>query len=318
MPQFAAGTCYRKGWTIRPELAYEAVTHSLDAGINHYDTALVYRSQKPIGTTLGNAYANGSVTRDDLFLTTKVFHGFMEGVVMKGDTLPLSDITPDEVTVKLMEHVERCLHELNVGYVDMLLLHWPADFNKEEDDENNSESDEEKVAKNRARRIAAWKVLESALSYGYTRAIGVSNFSEIHLEQLMEDGASIRPMVNQIETSVFIRHEKIIEYCEEHGIVVQAYSPLGAPVHEDGTNQMLEHAELIRMGEKYGMNTGQIAMRYLVQRGFALTALSTSKNRLKSNLDIFKFVLDAEDMKILDDLNTKQTLLGVQSPYVLK
>jgi len=302
MPQFAAGTCYRTNWNFRPEFAYPAVNHALDAGITHFDTALVYRSQKPLGFVLGTAFASSSIRRDNVFITTKVFHPQVPGVVFEDDALAIDTKTPHDITKDVTKHVQRCLHELNVGFVDLLLLHWPADFKNES---NTSTS--------RARRIAAWKVLESTLENGWARAIGVSNFSEEHLEQLRDDGASIVPMVNQIETSVFVRHENIIQYCTENGIVVQAYSPLGS----NKDNEMLEHPELIRMAEQYGMNTGQIAMRYIVQRNFALVALSTSPQRLKSNLDIFNFVLRDEDMKILDDLNQNKSMLGLISPYEL-
>lgn len=302
MPQYAAGTAYRSGWQFRPDFAYQAIPRTLDAGIRHIDTALVYRSQKQIGFSLGNAFASSHVQREDIFLTTKVFHPQFPGVLFPGDALQLDKITPEEVTVEVGRHVERCLHELNTGYLDLLLLHWPGDFDPSVD-----------PTIGRARRLAAWKVLEETLENKWTRAIGVSNFSAVHLEQLVEDGATVRPMVNQIETSVFMRHEEIILYCEDHGIVVMAYSPLGSP-DGGGKNEMLEDGELVRMADTYGMNTGHIALRYLVQRGFALTALSTSAHRLKSNLDVFSFSLSEEDMAVLDGLNKNKSMLGLVSP----
>lgn len=305
MPQYAAGTAYRTGWVFRPDFAYRAINRALDAGITHIDTALVYRSQKPIGAVLGARFASyDGPTRGDIFVTTKVFHPQFPGVLFTGDALHLDTITPEEVTREVTRHVERCLHELDTGYIDLLLLHWPGQFSGQT------------VEDNRARRIAAWNVLEKALESGFVRSIGVSNFSPAHLDQLMEDGAVVRPMVNQIETSVFMRHEGIIRYCQEHGIVVMAYSPLGAPEHgKAGKNDMLEDGELVRMGHKYGVNTGIIAMRYLVQRGIALTALSTSADRLNSNLDVFTFALDDDDMAVLEGLNKNKSMLGLVSPY---
>jgi len=308
MPQYAAGTAYRTGWLFRPDFAYRSINRALDAGIRHIDTALVYRSQKPIGAVLGTRFASyDGLSREDVFVTTKVFHPQFPGVLFDGDALHLDTITPEEVTKEVTRHVERCLHELNTGYIDLILLHWPGDF---------SDSTMQTVDDNRARRIAAWNVLEQALERKLVRSIGVSNFSPAHLEQLMEDGAVVRPMVNQIETSVFMRHEGIIRYCQEHEIVVMAYSPLGAPEHgKAGRNEMLEDGELVRMGEKYGVNTGLIAMRYVVQRGIALTALSTSVDRLKSNLGVFSFSLDEEDMAVLEGLNKNKSMLGLVSPY---
>jgi diketogulonate reductase-like aldo/keto reductase len=177
-----------------------------------------------------------------------------------------------------------------------MLLHWPATFRSQDPG-------------NAARRIAAWKVLESFYKRGWTRAIGVSNFGVAHIQQLMQDGAEIPPMVNQIEASVFLQFGDIVEYCHAHGIVLQAYSPLGR-----GLVDITKDAVVVAIAKKHNRNEGQIAMRYLVQLGYAVTFLSSSAERLVSNQDIFAFELDEQDMKELSALNRPDGSWGLPSP----
>lgn len=308
MPQFAAGTCFRVGATFLPERAYRSVTLALESGIRHIDTALVYRSHRQINSVLSTFFANGQLARDDVFVTSKVLHGPMNIPSFNeyDSTLDMDSMTVEQIAFAILRHVERTLDELGVGYVDLLLLHWPTQWNTKGDS-----------TVNREKRLAAWKILEQTLHRGWARAIGVSNFSEIHLRQLEEDGATVRPMVNQIETSVYVQYDDIIKYCRENNIVVQAFSPLGAPESGSDVNALLADPVLNDLAMKYDKNVGQIALRYLVQKGLAITALSTSEHRIKSNLDIFNFSLEDTDMEKLNGLKGKKSMLGLPSPYDL-
>lgn len=315
MPQLAAGTCFRD--TIKdettntqsslqnnpnffgflPERTYRSLSLALELGYNHIDTALVYRSQKAIGYVLANKFASGELQRDDVFITSKVFHGAMTGLTRVGSTLPLDSMDPEEVTEAIEEQFERVLEELGVGYVDLMLLHWPALMDSNDD-------------RNPARRLAAWKVLETMLSRGWARAIGVSNFSEDHIEGLMADGATVLPMVNQIEASVYKQWDEIANYCKDKGIVLMAYSPLGL-----GKQSMLSDPVLSAIAGKHGVEPAQVALRYLVQLGYAILPLSTSEIRMKQNMNIFQFALDDQDMQSLMVLKEKDEGIGLPSPY---
>ena len=158
MPVVAAGTCHRdcsktdnspSGVPSNPnffgflqERTYRSLTLALDMGYSHIDTALVYRSQKAIGAVLASKFISGELEREDVFITSKVFHGEMAGLTRRGSTLPLDDMTPEEVADAIEGQFETVLEELNVGYVDLMLMHWPAIMDSK--DENN-----------RARRLAA-------------------------------------------------------------------------------------------------------------------------------------------------------------------
>mmetsp|Transcript_14155 Transcript_14155/g.20860 ORF Transcript_14155/g.20860 Transcript_14155/m.20860 type:complete len:332 (+) Transcript_14155:109-1104(+) len=306
MPQIAVGTAFfdpkglhstgKRYFALLPERAYRSVTLAIEAGIRHIDTAYVYRTHEAIRAVLGGMFASGELTREDVFITSKIFHGD-KGIGPKGTALMIDDLSPEEVEKEVTRHFEKSLIELGVGYVDLMLLHWPAQFNS-------------KDALNPQRRLAAWRVLESMYEKGWTRAIGVSNFSEIHLARLMEDGAKVKPMVNQIETSVYNQFDKIIQYCEENDIIIEAYSPLG-----NGATNMLEDPVILSIAEKHDKNAGQIALRYLVQLGYVVLPRSSSPERLRTNLEIFSFQLDEEDMEQLARLKKISGSWGLPSPY---
>ncbi len=151
----------------------------------------------------------GELRREDVFITSKLFHGAMPELTRRGTTLPLDEMTPGEVADGTEVQFEIILEEFGVGYVDLMLMHWPAVMDS-------------KNPGNAARRLAAWRVLEDMYKRGQARAIGVSNFSEHHIERLMKDGVTIFPMVNQIEVSVYKSWDDIKASCDDRGIKLMA------------------------------------------------------------------------------------------------
>jgi diketogulonate reductase-like aldo/keto reductase len=289
-----------------PEEAHRSMKLMLDAGWRHFDTAVMYRTHRPMGQVLGSFFASGQGKRSDIFLTTKVFHGPVPGYSTDFTVIDMDHMSPQEVGIAVRRHFETALIDLGVGYVDLLLLHWPASF------ESSSTSDDQGL--NRARRLAAWKVLENMLSWGWARSIGVSNFSEIHLEQLKQDGATIVPMVNQLESSPYIRHDEIIKYCQNEGITVMAYSPMGR-----ASSGLLQEPILQQIASNHGKNPGQVALRYQIQQGMGVVSLTTSPQRVLTNKDIFTadFSLTDEEMTQLASLQKlgQDGSWGLPSPY---
>ena len=310
MPQMSLGLAFcnvREGGMrhnprftgFMPEQCYRSLHMALHAGIRGIDTALLYRTHPQIRHVLGDWLASGKVKREDLFVATKVYHPMIP-IALPSSALPenLDHLTPQQVTKIVTLQVERSLDELGLGYLDLVFLHSPAGHNSA--DPGNSE-----------RRVAAWKVLEGFYEKGWIRAIGVSNFSEHHLEDLIHnDTTNIVPMVNQIEASVYLQWDKIVEYCHAHNILVQAFSPLG-----HGASNVISDEYVLEIAKKHDKDADQIAMRYLVQKGFALTFSPRSEKRLSTNQDIFQFELDDDDMDALDALNGTTETTGQPSPY---
>jgi diketogulonate reductase-like aldo/keto reductase len=165
------------------------------------------------------------------------------------------------------------LAKLQTDYVDLLLLHFPVPI----------------------LRKGAWKVLESLLSEGTVRSIGVSNYTVKHLEQL-KSYADITPAVNQVELHVFLQQPELLDYCRREGIVVEAYSPLA---HGKG----MDDSVLAEIAQKHGKTPAQIMLRWCIEQGTVPLPKSTTPARIVQNVDVFDFKLSKQDMTQLAALN---------------
>jgi diketogulonate reductase-like aldo/keto reductase len=167
---------------------------------------------------------------------------------------------------------DESLRKLETNYVDLLLLHYPVS----------------------ALRGSAWNNLEQIHEAGQARSIGVSNYTIRHLKQLLEK-CTVKPAVNQVELHVYLQQPELLTYCEEQGIIVEAYSPLA---HGQG----IDNPVLIEIGKKFGKTPAQIMLRWCVEAGTVPLPKSVTPERLKQNIDIFDFKLDLEDLQNLQTL----------------
>ncbi len=164
-------------------------------------------------------------------------------------------------------------NKLGLEYIDLVLLHFPVPL----------------------LRKASWQTLQDIHEEGRARAIGVSNFTVRHLNDLLEN-ATVVPAVNQVELHVYLQQPELLEFCRAHDIVVEAYSPLA---HGYG----LDSVELARVAQKHHKSSGQIMLRWCVEQGAVPLPKSVHENRIIENLDIFDFKLDSDDHKVLAELN---------------
>ena len=186
--------------------------------------------------------------------------------------------------------LDESLRKLGVDYIDLVLIHWP--FN----DYYN-----------------AWRALEEYYLEGKIRAIGISNFDNARVIDLCTF-SKIKPMVNQIEMSVYVQKEEQRKINQEYGVVVQAYGPLGHGKQPDLVNESI----LQEIGKKYHKTGAQIALRYLIDLGISIIPKSSHENRIKENFDILDFKLDKEDMEKFKTLNTGVPVVGdVDNPATL-
>ena len=168
------------------------------------------------------------------------------------------------------------LKKLGLDYLDLYLVHWPVKEKYKE----------------------TWKALEALYKEGKVRAIGVCNFQIHHLEDLLKD-AEIAPMVNQVEYHPRLTQKKLLTYCQEHNIQLEAWSPLGR-------GRMLDDPTLQELAIKYGKTIAQIILRWDLQTGVVTIPKSIKEQRIIENANIFDFELTNEDMKIIDSLNRDQ------------
>jgi 2,5-diketo-D-gluconate reductase A len=168
---------------------------------------------------------------------------------------------------------ERSLKRLGLDYVDLYIIHWPQ-----------------------GGPTWAWPGMERTRELGYARSIGVSNFNVDELEKLFAV-ATIYPVVNQVQFSVFEYRRKLLDAAEARNVALEAYSPLG-------TGRYLSDARVARVAERNGRTPAQVLLRWCVQHGLPVLAKSTHRERLAENAQIFDFTLSGADMADLDALDT--------------
>ena len=222
-------------------------------------------------------------------IDTAAMYGNEEGV---GRALRASGIRRDElfVTTKLNnpEHrkgdvegaFERSLTALGLDAVDLYLIHWPLPAAD--------------------RYVATWQVLESFVDDGRARTIGVSNFQIRHLQRILAEGTVV-PAVNQVELHPYLTQEPLRAFHREHGIVTEAWSPLGR-------GQLISDRTVAGLAEKYGVTPAQVVLRWHLQQGIVVIPKSVTPERIRSNFDVFGFELADDDVADISGLNADQRL----------
>lgn len=168
------------------------------------------------------------------------------------------------------------LKRLDMEYLDLYLIHWPVSGKYKD----------------------TWRALEKLYADGRIRAIGVSNFLQHHLEDLI-DGAAVVPMVNQMEFHPFLVQQDLIDYCNNKGIQYEAWSPMMQ-------GKIFEMDEFKQLAKKYGKSIAQIVLRWDLQKGVVTIPKSSKRERIVANADIFDFQLTTEDVQLLDNMHRGQ------------
>ncbi len=172
-----------------------------------------------------------------------------------------------------MDAFKESLDRLKVDYVDLYLIHWPVP----------------------GVYLESWKVLEEIYNKGLAKAIGVSNFLQHHLDDVIAHG-SIVPAANQVEFSPLWQDNLLIQYCREKNIAFEAWGPLAA-------GELIGDRTTGDIGAKYGKTGSQVILRWMLQKNIIVFPKTVHKSRMIENADIFDFELSDEDMAIIDNMN---------------
>ena len=278
MPALGLGT-----WNYRLPGMYDAVKTAIDVGYRHIDTAWVYESEADVGKAVKEKISEGVVSREDLFITTKLANYFHE---------------PDEVAVGMRESLD----DLQLTYVDLYLMHWPVSCKKTARGILPDDTD----------YIDTWRAMEKLVDTGKARAIGISNFNIGQVQRLLQAGLKYKPSNLQIEMNPYITNTELMHYCHQQGISVTSYSPLTKGVADyqgETTFNIVEDDLVAKIAKRYSRTPAQVVLRWTLQRGCAVMVKSCSEARIRENFHISDFTLTHDEMTEIANLNINQRLV---------
>ncbi len=248
--------CIGYGTWQTPEghIAVDSVEYAIKAGYRHIDTAAVYGNEESVRRGIENA----GIKREELFITTKLWN---------------SNRGYDST----MQAFDSSMEKLGLDYLDLYLIHWPANATDGADV-----------------NAATWRAFEKLYKDGRIKAIGVSNFLIHHLQALM-DKAAVLPMVNQIEFHPGQMQEEVTGFCKSHNILVEGWSPLG-------TGRMLKNEQLMSIAEKYNKSVAQLCIRWCLQNDVLPLPKSVTPERIVENSKVFDFEITDSDMAAINSM----------------
>ncbi|NVO25267.1 aldo/keto reductase [Donghicola mangrovi] len=257
IPKLALGT-----WMIDDDKVAEAVKAATQIGYRHIDTAQAYGNECGVGLGIRTC----GVAREELFVQTKLAAEIKD---YNGATAA----------------IDGSLQALGLDYIDLMIIHSPQPWAEWASEDRYFEGN-----------LAAWKALEEALDAGKIRAIGVSNFQQVDLQNLL-DNARIKPMINQLLAHIGNTPFDLIEFSKANDMAVEAYSPIAH-------GQILDNAEIGAMAQKYGVTISQLCIRYILELDLLALPKTANPAHMKTNADV-DFVISAEDMDALKAITAK-------------
>lgn len=251
IPKIGFGT-----WMISDADSTQAVIDAINIGYRHIDTAQAYGNERGVGEGIRQS----GVAREDLFVTTK---------------LAAEIKSYDEAVAAIDESIAK----MGLDYIDMMIIHSPkpwADFH----------GSNHYFAGN----LEAWRALEDAYAAGKLKAIGVSNFEKVDLENIIKN-SNVKPAVNQVLAHISNTPFELIDFTESQGVLVEAYSPIAH-------GAILGNKTVMSIAEKYGVSPAQLSIRYILQLGLLPLPKTANPAHMKNNADV-DFEISEEDMEVL-------------------
>jgi len=279
-----------------PEQAWRALTVAIASGFRHFDCAHCYGTERHLGDVVGRALAEGSVEREDLFITTKLAHPAAPPHVAISHRLTWNWHEVPDLQQRVLDDFDASKEKLGLGYVDLLLMHWPGSF------------DHDDAGFAREARVAIWETFESLLERGDAQAIGVCNFTQSHLQDLLDAGRSV-PMVNQTELHPYCQDEELVHFCQDKGIVVEAYAPFAS-----GAFGLLSDPVIQEIAQEVGVSTGQAILKWHLQQNHVVLPKSTNPKRIAQNLALFDFELNDGQMERITHLQPAESKRTTPAP----
>ncbi len=255
IPKLALGT-----WLIDDDKVAEAVRQAIKIGYRHIDTAQAYGNERGVGEGVRTC----GISRDQIFVTSKV-------------------AAENKTYESTSNSINETLRKMNLDYIDMMIIHSPQPW------VDVNQSDNRYFEENRQ----VWKAMEDAVETGKLRTIGVSNFLKCDIDNILSD-CKINPAVNQILAHISNMPLKLIDYCKNKNILVEAYSPIAH-------GEILKNESIIKMAEKYKVSVPQLCIKYDLQLGMVVLPKTDNPNHMKSNSEL-DFIISDKDMEMLKNI----------------
>lgn len=282
MPAIGLGT-----WKSDKGVVEEAVKTALNNGYRHVDCAATYGNEAEIGNAFKSVFSKGKIKREDVWITSKLWN----------DSHQKEHVIPA---------LKKTLKDLQVSYLDLYLIHWPVAFKH---GVGFPSGDDDYLSLEEVPIIETWNELIKAKEQGLVKHIGVSNFSEKKLNDLMAKTNEI-PEMNQVELHPYLQQPDLIQFCQENNIHLTAYSPLGsgdrsAQMKAENEPSLMEDPVINKIAEKHQASPAQVLIKWAVTRGTAVIPKSTSEKHIISNLKSIDLKLDEEDLKDIANIGRK-------------
>lgn len=237
------------------KLAADTVSHALQAGYRHIDTAQAYGTEPGVG----EAIAGSGIPRQEIYITSKLAN---------------ANHGPGDVK----RSFDQTMTYLGVDQIDLFLVHWPLPTLYDGD------------------YVSTWKAVTELVADGRARSVGVSNFQPAHLERIISE-TGITPTVNQVELHPYFANTAVIEACAQHGIAVEAHSPLGH------NNAELDDPTIQQIADAHNRSVAQVILRWHMQHGHIAIPKSARPERMAENINVFDFELTSDQMTAIDSLD---------------
>lgn len=246
MPILGLGT-----YSLHGDVCKNSVKAALASGFRKFDTASIYGNEEEIG----EAIRESDVPREEIFVTTKLY--------------------PNQFA-NAEAAIEECLEKLNIGYIDLMLLHHPG-----------------------TNDVAAYKAMERAVAQGKIRSLGLSNYYVEEMSEFLPQ-ISIKPVLVQNEIHPYYQENDVIPYMHRQGIIVEAWYPFGGRGH---TSEMFADATISRIAQAHGKSSAQVILRWDLQKGVVVIPGSSNPDHIQENISVFDFELTDEEMAAINALD---------------
>lgn len=284
MPPLGFGTF---GGNDSAEKMAGAIGEALRAGYRHFDCAELYSNEAELGAVFKSVLESKALARSELFITSKVWN---------------TNHAPEHV----LEACQRSINNLQCGYLDLYLIHWPVATKYSPNLSSPFPRDRRGALEYAPVSLQqTWQAMEMLVDRGLVRHIGLSNCTAIQIQDLLSY-ARIKPYCLQVEAHPYLPQSGLLSFCRHRGIKFVAYSPIGRPGLIRST-PILANDTVMRIGEEKGMTPAQVVLKWGLQRGTSLIPKSCTPSRIKSNFETLQLPnLSPEHMQVLDSLGRTQ------------